>query len=130
MKASKNIDEFDTNYKEELKMKKIIIGIISSAIILSAATASAFALSSDNFGKNYTDADNDGVCDNIGTLSSNGSGVGYVDADNDGICDNKGTGNAYGNGGNGAGYVDADNDGICDNRGTGCGNGNGRCRNK
>lgn len=42
-------------------------------------------------GRNYVDADGDGVCDNYGNYG-NGcgrrSGCGYVDADGDGICDN------------------------------------------
>ena len=34
----------------------------------------------------YTDADNDGICDN---RSENKTGANFVDVDNDGICDNK-----------------------------------------
>ncbi len=53
-----------------------------------------------------------------------GNGRNYVDADGDGICDNYGygCGNRYGCGNNyrrgygcSRGYVDADGDGVCDN---------------
>ena len=54
----------------------------------------------------YVDADNDGVCDNIGDRPE------FVDADGDGVCDNN-----CGRGGNGN-FVDEDDDGVCDNRGT------------
>ena len=43
----------------------------------------------------YTDADNDGLCDNRGTAactncgSASCGGTCYTDADNDGVCDNQ-----------------------------------------
>ena len=83
-------------------------------------------------GYRYTDANDDGLCDNAGS----GNGYRYVDADGDGICNNAGSGNGYryadadGDGicdnagsGNGYRYVDADGDGICDNAGNGNANG-------
>ncbi len=57
-------------------------------------------------GSRYVDADNDGVCDNIGKCP------GYVDADGDGICDNRALSHVKGRN-----FVDADGDGICDNIG-------------
>lgn len=51
---------------------------------------------------NYTDADNNGVCDNWQNGGGNGCGN-YTDADNNGVCDNwqngGGNGCGYGNGG-------------------------------
>ena len=70
-------------------------------------------------GRGYTDADDDGVCDNY----RDGACSGYVDADGDGICDN-----CAGAGANCPGYVDADGDGVCDNYGSGNGHGHGHGR--
>ena len=134
-------------------MKKILTGILTTAIVLSIGTTSALAAGSGrghcgngnsgsgrsisgNYAESvcqyYVNADGDGICDNCGT-SCTGTGSGhryhYVDADGDGVCDNAGTGNGSGNRYN---YVDADGDGICDNAGTGarqgCGQGNGARR--
>ena len=100
-------------------MKKMVIGTISAALVLSMAVTGAFA-AGNGYGRsrNFVDADGDGVCDNYGT----GRGQYFVDADGDGVCDNYGTGR-------GQYFVDADGDGVCDNYGTGCGRGQGRnCR--
>ncbi len=121
-------------------MKKIITGVILTAISLTMGTAGTIFGTSDN---NYTDADNNGICDNI-SISSNsgtgrkngqncngGTGASYTDADNDGVCDNAGTGRKNGqncNAGTGAGYTDADNDGVCDNAGINNFNKGGKCR--
>ena len=104
-------------------MKKIIAGILAAALVLSVGIVSAFAAGPDT-GRNFVDADGDGVCDNCGTgmgRGAGGQGLGFVDADGDGICDNYGTGAGRGAGGQGRGFVDADGDGICDNYGTGAG---------
>lgn len=66
-------------------MKKIIAGILAAALVLSVGIVSAFAAGPDT-GRNFVDADNDGVCD---LMRSN---CAYVDADGDGICGNYGTG--------------------------------------
>lgn len=95
-------------------MKKIIAGILAAALVLSVGIVSAFAAGPDT-GRNFVDADNDGVCDLMG------SNCAYVDADGDGICDNYGTGAGRGAGGQGRSFVDADGDGICGNYGTGAG---------
>ena len=88
-------------------MKKIIILVSLVAVILVIGTAAAFA--GDGFhGRNFTDANSDGVCDNYVTGQC---GTGFIDADSDGVCDN------YASGQCGNGYTDQDGDGICDNRG-------------
>lgn len=57
------------------------------------------------------------VCSTTVISAGPRNGRNFVDADGDGICDNYGSnGNGYGNGYcNGNGYVDADGDGVCDN---------------
>lgn len=87
-------------------MKKMRIVALSAAVVLTLGITTAFAAG----GRNYVDANGDGVCDNYGT----GRGAYYVDADGDGVCDNRGA-NCL--------YVDADGDGVCDNYGTGLGGG-------
>ena len=102
-------------------MKKMITAILTAALVLSIGAISTFAAAPGQ-NANYTDADNDGVCDNyVPVKSAKGTGAGqnanYTDANNDGVCDNyaavksiKGTG-----AGQNANYTDADNDGVCDN---------------
>jgi len=102
-------------------MKKMITAILTAALVLSIGAISTFAAAPGQ-NANYTDADNDGVCDNyVPVKSAKGTGAGqnanYTDADNDGVCDNyvpvksaKGTG-----AGQNANYTDTDNDGVCDN---------------
>ncbi|MGN0499888.1 MAG: hypothetical protein ACI4HK_01940, partial [Ruminococcus sp.] len=89
-------------------MKRILITLISAAMVTAIAAGSTLGFSAkENKNGNsvgYVDADNDGICDN------RSSGKGFIDADNDGICDNRNSGK---------GFVDADNDGICDNRNSG-----------
>ena len=58
-------------------MKKMLIGVLAAALLLCVAAAAAGPAR----GRNYIDADGDGVCDNW-------SGCGYTDANGDGICDN------------------------------------------
>lgn len=115
-------------------MLKWIAGLVAGATLLTVGTLSALAASQGNRSDSsqspqvydaisssapyFVDADNNGVCDNLGTNASGGYGQNYVDADNNGVCDNRGT-NA--SGGYGQNYVDADNDGVCDNLGTGGG---------
>lgn len=40
-------------------------------------------------GGNFTDKDNNGVCDNLGIRPGNGRGTNFVDKNEDGICDNR-----------------------------------------
>ena len=106
---------------EEMKMKKLLTGILTTAIVLSIGTTSALAAgsgrgqcgtksASKNYAETacryYTDADGDGICDNCGTAvtgNGNGNRNNYVDADGDGVCDNAGSGAKHGCGqGNGA----------------------------
>ena len=65
-------------------MKKIRIAAIAAAVVLALGVTTAFAAG----GRNFVDADGDGICDNRGT----GRGCWYVDADGDGVCDNYGAG--------------------------------------
>lgn len=95
-------------------MKKFAT-IITMALIFSVFSMTVIAAGPGN-GRNYVDADGDGICDNYSSNSKGcqrrlGCGKGYMDADGDGICDN------YGSNGKGCGkgYVDADGDGVCDN---------------
>lgn len=63
-------------------MKKLLIGAAVTALVLTVGFTTAFAAG----GRNYVDANGDGVCDNRGSYCR------YVDADGDGVCDNYGTG--------------------------------------
>ena len=71
-------------------MKKIRIAAIAAAIVLALGVTTAFAAG----GRNFVDANGDGICDNRGT----GRGCWYVDADGDGVCDNYGSGRWAGRG--------------------------------
>lgn len=117
-------------------MKRVLTGIVATALVLSLGVTTAFAAGWGH-GRNYVDADGDGVCDYYA------GGRYFVDADGDGICDNcDGTGWHYvdtdGDGvcdyyGGGRYFVDADGDGVCDNyagggRGAGRGCRGGYCR--
>ena len=62
-------------------MKKILVVTLAVIMMMSIGTIGAFAMGYGG-GRNYVDADGDGICDNAG------NGRGYVDADGDGICDN------------------------------------------
>lgn len=49
-------------------MKKMVMGTISAALVLSMAVTGAFAAGHGNgHGRNFVDANGDGVCDNCGT---------------------------------------------------------------
>lgn len=78
-------------------MKKFVT-ILTMALILSVFSTTVIAAAPGN-GKNYVDADGDGVCDNYGSNRNgcgkrsgygkrSGCGKGYIDADGDGVCDN------------------------------------------
>lgn len=132
-------------------MKKSLLGVLSTAIVLSVCATTAFA-AGPGCGRHFVDADGDGVCDNAvgGCVYADadgdglcdvcgvehgscltGEGAAFVDADGDGVCDNCGAYHRCGTTGDGN-FVDADGDGICDNygsgqgRGCGCGRG-GHC---
>ena len=89
------------NFTEVNLMKKVLSLLIAVALVLSIGVTSVFA-ASDMRGANYTDADNDGVCDNC---------------TNGGVCLQDGTGRRAGRGrtGQAAAFIDADGDGVCDN---------------
>ena len=67
-------------------MKKMLIGVLTAALLLCVAAAAAGPAR----GRNYIDADGDGVCDNFGYGGCAGSG--FVAADGVGVCDNRGDG--------------------------------------
>lgn len=69
-------------------MKRILIGAVVTALVLSMGATTAFAAC----GRNCVDANCDGICDYHGTQCR------YLDADGDGICDNRGTGYHHGGG--------------------------------
>lgn len=111
-------------------MKKFV-AILTMALIFSMCGITIDAAGPMN-GRNFTDANADGIYDNYGygygcgqrpgcgygRGQGFGCGYGYVDADADGICDNYGYGCGYGRGQGFRcckGYVDADADDVCDN---------------
>lgn len=80
-------------------MKKFAT-ILTMVLIFSLCSTTVISAGPRN-GRNFVDADGDGICDNYG---SNGCGNGYCNGNGNGYCN-----------GNGNGYVDADGDGVCDN---------------
>ncbi len=100
-------------------MKKVVLGVLGTALALAVGTTGAFAAGS-GVRRNFIDADGDGVCDNIreGICS-------YIDTDGDGICDNRGARNGNCPAEGGKNFVDADGDGVCDHYASGQNRGNG-----
>ena len=104
-------------------IKKAVVGILAVSMVASVGAVSAFAAGT---GRNFADADGNGVCDNYSveqTVSraagalQKGSGQNFVDADNDGICDNYAVGQATGQEtasslNRGQNYVDEDGNGT------------------
>ena len=72
-------------------MKKKWMAAAAIAVMLLVGMSTAFAAGG-GLGRNFVDADGDGICDNAGT----GYGVNYVDADGNGVCDNMGSGVGHG----------------------------------
>ena len=98
-------------------MKKVLAGILTAVLVLSLSTVSVLA-AGPGCGRNFVDADGDGVCDYAGSHCR------YTDENGDGICDNCG---ALAGACGGQNFVDADGDGVCDNYAAGgCGAGMGR----
>ena len=94
-------------------MKKTRILVATLVMALSVGTVQAFAQTNETQQTNaqnsgyFVDANEDGVCDNVGTGTGTGRNSGYfVDANEDGICDNVGTGagRGRGQGGRGRGF--------------------------
>lgn len=69
-------------------MKRLITLFLAVLMVAGLATTAMARGGGCGRGRNYVDADGNGVCDNYGT----GCGRNYVDADGDGVCDNYGTG--------------------------------------
>ena len=72
-------------------LKRTCAGVLMAAAVLAVGTTSVFA-AGPGAGKNFTDANGDGICDSCGRnqkdcLSQNGCGKYFVDADHDGVCD-------------------------------------------
>ena len=83
-------------------IKKAVVGLLAVSMVASVGAVSAFAAGT---GRNFADADGNGVCDNYSvekTVSraagalQKGSGQNFVDADNDGICVNYAVGQETG----------------------------------
>lgn len=74
-------------------MKKILMGTAIAALVLTVGVTGAFAAG----GRNYVDANGDGICDNRGNYCR------FVDTDGDGVCDYHGTSCRYGGGYSGHG---------------------------
>lgn len=51
-------------------MKKLFYAAIAAILVLSVGAVGVFAAVSDANGKNYTDADNDGVCDALSAMKT------------------------------------------------------------
>lgn len=89
-------------------MKKILLGVVVAVLVISIGITSTFAIGS-AYGRNYADADNNGVCDNYEAIVDGVRAAGrycgrsYADADNDGVCGNYGGGRCSQNGA-GRGY--------------------------
>lgn len=71
------------------KIKKAAVGVLAAAMVLSTGVATAFA-AGPGCGRNFVDADGDGICDYAGC------GRNFIDADGDGVCDNYGDCDNYG----------------------------------
>lgn len=91
------------------KIKKAAVGVLAAAMMLSTGVTTAFA-AGPGCGRNFVDADGDGICDYAGSACR------YIDSDNDGICDNCDQSRMFQNG-CGRNFIDADGDGVCDNYG-------------
>ena len=63
-------------------MKRILIGTVLTALVLSMGVTTAFAACR----QHCMDTNGDGICDYHGIQCR------YLDADGDGMCDNRGTG--------------------------------------
>ena len=89
-------------------VKKTLAGVLMVLMLLAAGSESAFAAGS-GAGKNFTDANEDGICD------YRDDGYNYADADNDGICDHAGSRIRH---------ADSGRDRTCDNAACRAGQGN------
>ena len=89
-----------------MSMKKTTVGILTSIIVVSAGTASVFAAGQAK-GRNFTDVDGNGICDNAKVVCS------YGDEDQNEIC-NHNSADHFCRCENGKNFVDADGDRICD----------------
>lgn len=100
-------------------MKRILVGILSAAALLSVETASVFAA---DLEPNLTPAEGRGICGNAGIVCS------FPDADGDGLCDSyelrQTSGSAQSR--QGGNFTDADGDGLCHRRASGQGAGQGQ----
>ena len=89
-------------------VKKTLAGVLMVLMLLAAGSVSAFAAGS-GAGRNFTDANEDGICD------YRDDGYCYADADNDGICDHAGSRISH---------ADSGRDRACDNAACRAGQGN------
>lgn len=133
-------------------MKKLVTGILVLALVLSVSSTTVLAAGGRhgrraanvdkrndcgyyNAGCQYTDSNEDGLCDLCGLGAQHagkGCGANYIDEDGDGLCDHCGLETHCAAEGCGANYTDEDGDGVCDNKTAGanqngCGLRRGRC---
>lgn len=94
-------------------MKKLFLGILAVALVLSVGATGVFAA---GFGKGCRALNTEHVCGYVKTTACR-----HTDVNGDGICDWCEADCT----GLGRYYTDADGDGVCDNAGTGYGTGMG-----
>ena len=99
-------------------MNRTLATILALILVVVIATT-VFAADAPR-GKNFADADNNGICDN----KTSNCPVSSSNCINNGVCDNQGTGSCTENNdgicdNRGNGYCTDSNDGICDNQGNG-----------
>lgn len=74
-------------------MKKILTGLLVVTLAVSAGSVTVSAAET-VYGRNYADANKDGICDYCGQEDGcnlkicNGNGRYFIDKDGDGVCDN------------------------------------------
>ena len=103
-------------------MKKIKLAAFASALfmisllVLSAQDTKPVekqAPSTSVHGPDFTDKNNDGICDHKADGKRINSSGNFTDKNNDGVCDNRGASHGIKKGNN---FIDKNNDGICDNK--------------
>ena len=91
-------------------MKKIVVGIMATALVLSVGPVSVFA-SCSSHNRHHVEVEHKESCEHYNTSCQ------FVDADGDGICDDCGSHECRSK--KCSDYVDADGDGVCDNHAAG-----------
>ncbi len=68
-------------------------------------------------GRNFIDANNNGICDRFENRKPSGKGPNFIDADNNGICDHRETGSKCNGSGSGYQHRFGQKNGQCCGRG-------------